>query len=365
MMKFLTPRDYLINQFPLLQLLFVFSILFTVWFFASTITKDYKFSESVKESVVISPLSVRFFGDVMLARNVERLLSQQGNDYVLKNFEIPTKTDFSVINFESAMVEPHVLTPNFTFRFATNPDLLPSLSPLSVTHASLANNHGLDYGASGYALTKDKLQQNNIETFGHPTIFSSTTSVKYLSKDNMTLALIAVHTLFSVPTEADIKAVMDEAKNQSDLQIIYIHWGDEYELVANASQRRLAEILISHGANVIVGHHPHVVQNIEIINGVPVFYSLGNFIFDQYFSSDVMEGLVVDMVIDESITYNLYPITSQGTHSQPRLMTDEERLMFLQKLAERSGEEIFEMLIEGEIRLAELAFQEENGMITE
>jgi len=365
-MKFLIFPKFLINQSQLSQFLLVAFSLFSVyWIFLYLTPKAEPVEEIEKKLVENSPLSIRFFGDVMLARNVERLLIQNGNDYVLKNFSIPSNTDFSVINFESAMVEPHVLTPNFTFRFATDPNLLPSLAPLAVTHASLANNHGLDYGAAGFTLTKDKLQQNDIKAFGHPTTLSTSTSVTYLTKDKVTLALVGIHTLFSPPIEADIEAVMQEAQSQSDLQIIYIHWGDEYELVANANQRRLAEILISYGADAIFGHHPHVVQNIEIINGVPVFYSLGNFIFDQYFSSDVMEGLVVDMVIEKAITYKLYPITSQGTRSQPRLMSVDEGQIFLQKLAERSDEDIFEMLIDGEIKLKGLAFQKESGMITE
>ena len=117
---------------------------------------------------------------------------------------------------------------------------------------------------------------------------------------------------------------------------MYVHWGDEYELVHNAKQRDLAEKLIAAGVDLIIGHHPHVVQDIEVIDGVPVLYSLGNFIFDQYFSTEVQIGYTVDLVLSStSQKVNLVPHTAQAK-TQPRLMTETEKIGFHEALAHRS-----------------------------
>ena len=92
------------------------------------------------------------------------------------------------------------------------------------------------------------------------------------------------------------------------------------------------------GADAIIGHHPHVVQDIQVYQGVPVFYSLGNFVFDQYFSSAVQEGLLLKLTLTEAgANYELIPTTSIGSRSRPQLMSPYEREHFLTGLATRSA----------------------------
>jgi poly-gamma-glutamate synthesis protein (capsule biosynthesis protein) len=115
---------------------------------------------------------------------------------------------------------------------------------------------------------------------------------------------------------------------------VYVHWGNEYELKHSEQQEALAHYVIDSGIDAVIGHHPHVVQDIEIYNGKPIFYSLGNFIFDQYFSGDVQTGLVVKVYIQkDTITYTLVPISSIGRASQPYIMPIEQKTTFLSMLA--------------------------------
>lgn len=315
-------------------------------------------TESVRAVPQSTSITIRFTGDVMLGRHVEVLLERhQAIPYFLtERLQLPGTPDYTVINFESAMTEPHRRTPSMTFQFATKSDNLRSLLPLQVTHASLANNHALDYGSAGYQLTKDQLAATNIATFGHPTAVTEEISVDYLEAGTETIALIGLHTLFRIIPESELKDLFSAVNAQSDYQIIYIHWGDEYVTTANNAQRQLAKSLVSLGADVIIGHHPHVVQDIEVIDGVVVFYSLGNFIFDQYFSPDVMDGLVVDLTIsDGEEHFVLHPVTTRHARSQPELMSVDERLVFLTSLAARSDEALAVMIQNGTIQNKKLA----------
>jgi poly-gamma-glutamate synthesis protein (capsule biosynthesis protein) len=304
------------------------------------------------------PVTIRFTGDVMLGRHVETLITRAGNNpnYVTERLELPSEVDYSVINFESAMTEPHRQTPSMTFQFATKASNLAALVPLGVTHASLANNHATDYGSVGYSLTKDSLREYGIQAFGHPTQVSEAASVSYLTHNNQRVALIGLHTLFREMSSAELGALMHQVALDSDIQIVYIHWGDEYILTANTSQQELARELVALGADLIIGHHPHVVQDIAIIDGVIVLYSLGNFIFDQYFSKDVMEGLIVDVSMTSTrLGVALHPITSSYSRSQPEVMTGSERTGFLTALADRSSPELAPMIQAGYIQAERLA----------
>src|SRR5690606_29076429 len=95
----------------------------------------------------------------------------------------------------------------------------------------------------------------------------------------------------------------------------------EYELVHDELQETLAKALVDAGADAVMGHHPHVVQDVAFYDGVPIFYSLGNFIFDQYWNEHVQTGLGVEMRIEAGqIAYQLIPFTTARSRNQPMVM---------------------------------------------
>jgi poly-gamma-glutamate synthesis protein (capsule biosynthesis protein) len=124
-------------------------------------------------------------------------------------------------------------------------------------------------------------------------------------------------------------------KKPGEFFVAMVHGGDEYKLTSNAKQQTLYRGLIDAGVDVVVAHHPHVTEEVELYHGKPIFYSLGNFIFDQYFQKEVEEGLAVKLTLSASeATYELLPI--KGNHSQPALMEDEQKAVFLTDVAKRS-----------------------------
>jgi poly-gamma-glutamate synthesis protein (capsule biosynthesis protein) len=98
--------------------------------------------------------------------------------------------------------------------------------------------------------------------------------------------------------------------------VVFLHWGNEYETLHTKSQEDFAHFFIDSGVDLVVGAHPHVVQDVETYNGKRIYYSLGNFVFDQYWNEEVQTGLMVKVVLEgDSVTYEDITITSD--HSQP------------------------------------------------
>lgn len=292
-----------------------------------------------------------FVGDVMLARNVEYLMDKNGSNYPFSGVNLNTLAVNPIVvgNFEASIPETHIPTPAYKMRFSVNHNFLPVLKESGFDYLSLANNHSFDYGSDGYEQSKQMIKQSEMIPFGHPSDHS-TTSVVYTEVSNSQVALIGLHTLTNPITHDELEQIFTEANKKSDFQIIYIHWGEEYKNKNNLAQKKLATELIELGADLIVGHHPHVVQNIDLINDVPVFYSLGNYVFDQYFSTETQIGLLLKTDFSSNLV-EMLPISSLGKLSQPHLMSEKDSQDFLEDLAKISHPDLKGQILDGYITL--------------
>lgn len=282
-----------------------------------------------------------FTGDVMLARHVESLMNREGSQYPYARLSLPELLPGAAIigNFESAIATEHHQTPNNTLRFSVKRDFLPGLKEAGFTHLSLANNHSLDYGETDFWKGYETFTEAGLVAFGKEDETDTTVSVTYLSTPGGVVSIIALNDSDAHLDRTKAIRTVQEAVQDSDLQFVYIHWGEEYSTSHSQAQETLAGQLVDAGADVIIGHHPHVVQDIGLIEGVPVIYSLGNYIFDQYFSPDVQTGMLVQITFTDIAKIELIPVTSQGTPSQPYLMTGDEKAEFLYTLAKSSEPE--------------------------
>jgi Bacterial capsule synthesis protein PGA_cap len=281
--------------------------------------------------------SLVFVGDVMLGRHVEFLMNTHGSDYPYRSMPLQALSPNPAIigNFEASMAHVHVQAKPMQMRFSVDADHLDALHSAGFSHVSLANNHSLDYGISGYDNAFRTLRSYNIVPFGHGSEINKN-SVSYLRVGERKVALVGINAINVIPSREEVELVLGAARESSDLQVVYVHWGNEYEDTHNQSQEFFAKELIAAGADLIVGHHPHVVQDIALIDGVPVFYSLGNYIFDQYFSEAVKEGLVLLFTFESEPAIHLIPVDSAVALSQPAPMNQERAEKFLDSLARRS-----------------------------
>lgn len=296
---------------------------------------DYTTPQSSIAEIPVLPTNIAFVGDVMLARNVEKIQMQYGADYIFAALPMLSTSTILVGNFESTIAQKHTQTPNMGMSFSTPTTSISSLVHYGFSYLSLANNHSYDKGGDNFRYTQTVLRANGLATFGDQQISSST--VAYATLQERKVALIGVYAVTGMPDMQKLRQVLAEASEDSVFQVVYVHWGTEYKLVHSAFQETLAHQLIDMGADAVIGHHPHVVQDIQFYKEVPIFYSLGNFVFDQYFNEDVQQGLWVELTfIDDVPVYTLKPVTAHGSYSQPRFMSAYDSDRFLRMLAQRS-----------------------------
>ena len=315
--------------------------------------REHAITKEPEEQIESAYTRVRFVGDVMLARNVENLMNIYGPTYPYAKLDPHPDDAYLVGNFEASIPTTHVHTPSMQFQFSVKQEHIPALGEYGFTHMGLANNHAYDHGTAGLRNSYTVLAENDLNPFGDPAVHASS-SPTYLTVGTRVVALIPVYAVTTTLTQAQIDALFSEAVTSSDMQIVYVHWGTEYEAMHSRFQEELAQRLIDAGADAVIGHHPHVVQDIALYKNVPIFYSLGNFIFDQYFSTAVQEGLMVELSWGEdgSTSFDLIPLSSIGSRSAPYMMGEFERGIMLDTLADNSEAGLEEMIRSGRITLS-------------
>lgn len=287
-------------------------------------------------------------GDVLLARNVETLMNKNGDDYPFTGFTFAS-TSYVLGNFEASVPKVHQPTPNFGFTFSVKQSALEALSDAGFTHLGLANNHTYDFEPGGFKNTKQTLTEAGLVAFGDQSE-SATSSVAYVTIDNTKIALVAIYAVNRRPDPEALSLIMAKATAQSDYQIAYLHWGTEYTIKPDKLQRELALKLVGLGADLIVGHHPHVVQSVELIDQVPVFYSLGNYVFDQYFDENVQTGLRLDVTATTTgLSIELIPVSSLKKLSVPEPMTPSDKKQFYKNLAKISDPNLETGILSGKL----------------
>lgn len=325
-----------------------FSVVFEKPTFAKA-TKDKGNLQEARESRGFNEKTILFVGDIMLDRAVERLMRKNSIFYPFQKINQLTKgIDIVFGNLEGPIMEN---PPNFSdksLKFAFSPDVVEGLKFANFNLFSLANNHTLNMRESGLEETKEFLEEKNINFVGDP--LKCTEDFSY--QEDKIIFFAFNKTYPSGCSDEEIVDVVKSVrlKNPQKFLIISIHWGKEYQLRSSTSQQKLAHKIIDTGADLIIGHHPHTVQEIEIYKNKLIFYSLGNFVFDQYFSKDTQQGLTIGLEIyPNKLICRLFPI--QSKLSQPFLMVQKEAEEFLEKLADRSHQDLFGQIKRGIIEI--------------
>jgi len=284
----------------------------------------------IEEYIYIPNPTLLFIGDMMLGRSIETLMEVKGKDFpFIATQPLIREPDLAIGNFEGIISEKHVKALPFTFQFSIKEEYLEELKKTGFDILSLANNHSFDYGKAALLNTRALCTEYSVTCIGDPLgINEFSTKVEQINGHN--IGFIFLHTLYSQPDIEKLSKELDKLKKSSDSIFAYIHWGTEYELVHSMVQEKLAHTLIDNGVTAVIGHHPHVVQDVEIYKERPIFYSLGNFIFDQYFSEDVQKSLGIRVEIsDEEYMFETVGLTYKDSKGQPKIMDkEEERELF-------------------------------------
>ncbi len=256
-------------------------------------------------------IKVLFVGDIMLDRSVAVHAREVGDEALFKGVEqLFGGHDLLIGNLEGTLTtQPSIAQQNNSIlRFTFDPHYANLLASLGFSAVSLANNHALDFGKSGYDETRSYLDTVQIGSFGAP-YNDAHLALKINVKDKI-LCMVGYHSLY----KSDYSMIIEKIKNVRLLcnyVVVMAHWGEEYKLEPIAQQQEAAHAFIDAGADLIIGSHPHVVEPLEVYNNHAIFYSLGNFLFDQGFSPQVMRGLAVEVTFDtEKTRFVLTPVNT-------------------------------------------------------
>jgi len=241
-------------------------------------------------------VTISFTGDVLLDRGVREQMDREGKEafYDAIKSQLPP-SDFLVGNLECPITETG--SPVFKrFVFRGDTANLPFLKSLGFTHFTLANNHAYDYGRQGLRQTAQGLLEHLMVPMGwgiDPEIACEPFLIRSGDLDIFLFSSVWLKLENWMPLSNDIaicqerhlqlgERIKDLKKNHPGaIVIVNLHWGREYAEKPMPDQVQQAHHLIDQGADAIIGHHPHVLQPKEMYKGKPIYYSLGNFIFDQ------------------------------------------------------------------------------------
>lgn len=248
-------------------------------------------STYVRENTVIK---LSFLGDVALGQDhrfnhydsFDHMFEKKEGDYAYffsGVLDLLEQDDLTIANLETTLsnetkqAEKYDIGNNYWFN--GKPEYAHILKAGSVEIANLANNHSYDYGQKGYDATRQALTDAGIEYFGY-------TEALYKEIKGIRIGMAGFNQLGEYEQgldmdvfKAEVEALIKKLRGECDLVIANFHWGKEYKYKYEELQKELAYIAIDSGADLVIGHHPHVLQFIEQYNGKYIAYSLGNFCF--------------------------------------------------------------------------------------
>jgi poly-gamma-glutamate synthesis protein (capsule biosynthesis protein) len=260
-----------------------------------------------------TPIQILFTGDLMLDRGVHSHALTVGDDSLFTGVKgIFAGIDAVVPNLEGTITSnPSISEVDHTdLRFTFDPHYAAFLKSEGVAAVSLSNNHTDDFGTSGYLETKRDLDAAGIISFGSPANDRDYSGELTLRGKKVCFVGYEgfIHT-----DPAPIATEIAHLRPDCAFLVATMHAGEEYSAGFTQLQEDAAHAFIDAGADVVIGTHPHVVEPLELYKGKPIFYSLGNFLFDQDFSWATMHGLAVRVTITGSGTqYTLLPVTISG-----------------------------------------------------
>ncbi|RAP50665.1 MAG: metallophosphatase [Methanosphaera sp. rholeuAM74] len=303
----------------------------------------------VQNEIERGNVSITVTGDVMFGRNTPGALSLDESPYRFVS-NVTSNTDILLVNTEnpftttSGAVKPDV-------PLKASPDYIPLINGTNGTVVSAnANNHVFDYGVEGMRDSIKNLDENGIlhigagenkqeatnpitlERNGHNiTIFNYMDSKNFQEYSQEVMPIAGDDKPgYSAWDDVESPKQIMEAKNNSDIVLVYIHYGNEYSRQPNDDQISISHKAIDAGADAVVGTHTHVTQGIEVYNDRPIFYSLGNFIFDQSNPATHTAYFVSFNVTGENVSAYVYPVYISGY--LPQFMSPDDGKSLLNNL---------------------------------
>ena len=249
--------------------------------------------------------------------------------------------DLTIVNFEGTLTDSTARNGE-TFAFKAPAEYAEILTDGGVEAVNVANNHSHDYGDQGFADTKENLKKAGITTFGY-------NETALMEVNGVKIGLVGIYELHDhLEREHQVRVNIQKVRAEgADLVFVVFHWGNEKDTVPDANQVTLAKLAIDNGADLVVGHHAHVLQGVTTYKGKTIAYGLGNFCFGGNSAPSDMDTMIFQQTFtldtDGSVTSeepNLIPCRISSDYYinnyQPTPATGDEADRILQKIRKRS-----------------------------
>ncbi len=310
-----------------------------------------------KEAFSEEYVTLLFAGDILFDPNYSVMAKVLQNGGDIGNGIAPDligemqSADIMMLNNEFAYSDRGAPTPEKQFTFRARPDSVAYLTDMGVDIVSLANNHAYDYGEQALLDSLQILQAEGIPYVGAGVNEQEASAPVYFIINDMKIAFISatqIERLDNPDTKGatetspgvfrcfngeKLMQTVAQAKEESDFVVVYIHWGTENQEETDWLQNKQAPELVEAGADLIIGDHPHILQRIEIIDGVPVIYSLGNF----WFNSKPLDTGMVKVTISEEGLQSFQFIPCQQVNCRTSMLEGEEKSRVLGEMRRMSG----------------------------
>lgn len=287
-------------------------------------------------------------GDIMLSRNVGQKMETKGYEYPFAEVKNYLKTgDIVFGNLETSITPGRIIKTGET-NFRADIESAEALKNSGFNILSLANNHTPNFGQKGLIDTFKYLAEVEIKFMGAGKNESEAYAPAHFKANGITFAFLAYNDTDVVPASygagasragtaimntEKMKADVIKEKTNNDFVIVSMHSGTEYVALPNKSQIDFARAAIDAGADLIIGHHPHVVQSAEVYKDKYIFYSLGNFIFDQMWSEETRRGLSLKITFTKKQIEKIEFIPIKiFDYSQPKIISGDEAQKILNRL---------------------------------
>jgi poly-gamma-glutamate synthesis protein (capsule biosynthesis protein) len=260
---------------------------------ASTAQTDTATSVSTCVQNCAASYQIVWVGDIMLGDRLRSYVEQNGYAWPFERVRPLLAGDFLIGNAEgpiTSRAEPYF--PNQRWSYNSQPSAARGLAGVGFDALSLSNNHALDRGPDGLADTIRTIQEAHIRPFGAglddaeagaPLLIDTpygVVGVVGMGQDWDYGAAAGPGQPGTIPFSDDAIVRLKQTANAAGARwvVAFVHWGENYEKITS-EQRRVAALFASAGYDLVIGAHPHVAQEVEVVNGMPVVYSLGNFAF--------------------------------------------------------------------------------------
>ena len=282
-----------------------------------------------------------FGGDVLIKASTESIYKNNGvtglvSEEILAEMQ---NADIMMVNHEFQFSTRGEPMEDKQFTFQTDPKNVQILLDLGIDIVSLANNHSLDFGQDALQDTFVTLDEAGILYAGAGDSKERAEELQVIEVNGKKFGFLAATRVIPVAgwdvrnkqpglftTYDDTRLVerIRESKEECDFLAVYVHWGIEREEYPEEYQNVIAKHCVEAGADVIIGAHPHVLQGIEFIEGRPIFYSLGNYIFNNSTPKTMLVKVLIKS--DDTVEYSLIPAFATNGQTQAMEGTEAEKL---------------------------------------